>query len=49
MIEEIRCPKCDKLVAKRKNKANTDGIYFYCTRCKENFEVNNSAQVADKK
>ncbi len=49
MLIEIRCPKCNKFVAKRGSQANTSGIYFYCTRCKENFEIkNNSALVADK-
>lgn len=49
MIVEIRCPKCSKLVAKKEEEANCEKIYFYCTRCKQNFEIKNkSALVADK-
>ncbi len=49
MIVDIRCPKCSKLVAKKEKEASSINIYFYCTRCKKNFEFNNSALVADKK
>lgn len=50
MIIEIRCPKCNKLVAKREEKASSNNIYFYCSRCKENFEEKNeSTLVVDKK
>ena len=50
MIKEIRCPKCSKLVAKREEEANCEKIYFYCTRCKENFEIKNeSTLVVNKK
>jgi phage FluMu protein Com len=48
MIVDIRCPDCGKLVAKKEKKASSADIYFYCTRCKQNFEFNNSALVADK-
>ena len=48
MIVEIRCPKCGKLVAKKEKEADSSKIYFFCTRCKENFEFNDSALVADK-
>lgn len=48
MIVEIRCPKCGKLVAKKEKNASSSDIYFYCARCKKNFEFNNSALVADK-
>ena len=48
MIVEIRCPKCSKLVAKKEKTASSTNIYFYCTRCKENFEFDDSALVADK-
>lgn len=37
MLNEIRCPNCNKLVAKKEAKANTSGIYFYCSRCRGNF------------
>ena len=50
MIVDIRCPKCKKLVAKKEEKVSCEQIYFYCTRCKENFEIKDqSALVADKK
>ena len=29
MIVDIRCPKCDKLVAKKEEKASSKNIYFY--------------------
>lgn len=48
-LEEIRCPKCGKFICKKEEDANTKGIYFWCSRCKKNFEINNSAQVADDK
>lgn len=48
MIIDVRCPKCGKLVAKKEKKASSADIYFYCTRCKQNFEFDNSALVADK-
>lgn len=48
MIIDIRCPECGKLVAKKKETASSTDIYFYCTRCKENFEFKDSALVADK-
>lgn len=35
----IKCPKCDKLIAKADKYAITKGIYFWCPRCKENFEI----------
>lgn len=48
MIVDIRCPECGKLVAKKEEEASSANIYFYCNRCKENFEFDNSALVADK-
>lgn len=48
MIVDIRCPKCDKLVAKKEEKASSKNIYFYCTRCKENFECKDSTLVVDE-
>lgn len=49
MIIDIRCPKCGKLVAKKEKEADSTGIHFFCTRCKENFDYKDSALVADKK
>lgn len=49
MLVNIRCPKCNKLVAKKEKEASSRDIYFYCTRCKKNFEFDDSALVADKK
>lgn len=40
MIYDIRCPFCNKLIAKKEEKASTKGILFFCTRCKENFKYN---------
>lgn len=48
MIVDIRCPECGKLVAKKEKEASSSHIYFYCTRCKKNFEFEDSALVADK-
>lgn len=36
---KIRCPDCYKLVCTMEQGANTDGIYFWCSRCKKEFEV----------
>lgn len=36
---KIKCPKCNKLICTAKQGASTQGIYFWCTRCKEEFEV----------
>lgn len=38
MIKEIRCPECNKLIAKKEEKARTEGILFFCPRCKVNFK-----------
>lgn len=37
-MEEIRCPFCKKLIAKKEKNTKTDGILFFCFRCKENFK-----------
>lgn len=39
MIEDIRCPDCNKLIAKKEKNANTEGILFFCSRCKVNFKI----------
>ncbi len=49
MIVDIRCPECGKLIAKKEKEASSANIYFYCSRCKNNFEFKDSALVADKK
>jgi len=38
-LEEIRCPECGKLICQKDKKASAKGIYFWCPRCKKNFEV----------
>lgn len=38
MIINVRCPECNKLVAKKEKNISTKGILFFCTRCKKNFE-----------
>lgn len=43
MIVDIRCPKCNKLVAKKEEEASSINIYFFCTRCKQNFKFEESA------
>ena len=48
MVIDIRCPKCDKLVAKKEKNASSQDIYFYCTRCKKNFEFEDSVLVTNK-
>lgn len=46
-IEEIRCNKCGNLVGMKRTWAKTEGILFWCRKCKKNFEINNnSAPVA---
>lgn len=36
---KIRCPDCHKLICTTEINANTDGIYFWCSRCKKEFEI----------
>jgi len=36
---KIKCPKCKKLICTIEINANTEGIYFWCSRCKEEFEI----------
>jgi len=36
---KINCPKCRKLICTTDFSANTKGIYFWCPRCKEEFEI----------
>lgn len=48
MIEEIRCPKCNKLVAKKEKRVSTKGIFFFCTRCKKNFNEEKCSSSHEK-
>lgn len=48
MTNEIRCPFCNKLVAKKEKNANTHGILFFCTRCKENFKEKECSSSHEK-
>ncbi len=36
---KIRCPECHKLICTTKTDAKTEGIYFWCSRCKKEFEI----------
>ena len=36
---QIRCPKCNKLICTTEKNAEVKGIYFWCSRCKEEFEI----------
>ena len=36
---KIKCPECNKLLCTMDSKANPKGIYFWCPRCKKEFEV----------
>lgn len=38
-MEEVKCPICNKLIAKKEKGRDTKGIYFWCPRCKKNFEI----------
>lgn len=42
---KIKCPKCKKLICTAKQGANTEGIYFWCTRCKEEFEIKEKKDI----
>ena len=48
MIKEerlkIQCPKCGKLLCTMNNTANPSGIYFWCPRCKTEFEIKESQE-----
>jgi len=47
-LEDINCTICGKLICKKQQGVSTKGIYFWCPRCKKNFEIsdNDSAPVA---
>lgn len=46
---EIRCPKCNKWIGEKEEKAEAKGIFFWCPRCKKKIIIkNNSAQVANE-
>lgn len=46
---EIRCPNCNKWIGEKEEKANADGIFFWCPRCKKKIKVNNNrALVANE-
>lgn len=36
--QEIRCPKCGKLLAKKRHNIIVTGIYLYCKVCKKEIE-----------
>ena len=35
---KIRCPECRKLICTAGVEAELKGIYFWCSRCKKEFE-----------
>lgn len=46
---EIRCPICNKWIAKKAENVEAEGIYFWCSRCKKEIIIkNNRALVANK-
>lgn len=44
---KIQCPECNKLICSMDYNANPQGIYFWCPRCKKEFEINNRAHEAN--
>ena len=40
--QDIRCPYCGKKIAEKEKNRNTEGIYFWCNRCKKEFQEFNS-------
>lgn len=36
---KVICPKCKKFICTMEKNAEPKGIYFWCTRCKEEFEI----------
>lgn len=36
---KVRCPKCNKVICTMEKYAQPKGIYFWCARCKEEFEL----------
>lgn len=42
---EIKCPKCGKLLAKKKKGIIIEGIYLYCKVCKEEIEYKESQRA----
>lgn len=41
MFQEIRCPKCGKLIGKAKKNFKIYGVLLWCPRCKRNIEIQN--------
>ena len=37
--KNIKCPKCKKLICTMEYNANPKGIFFWCPRCKDEFEI----------
>lgn len=37
--KKVVCPKCHKVICTMEYNAHPKGIYFWCTRCKEEFEI----------
>lgn len=37
--KKIKCPKCGKMICSMEYNAHPEGIYFWCPRCKKEFEI----------
>lgn len=39
---KVSCPRCQKKICTMDIDAQPRGIYFWCTRCKKEFEIDNT-------
>ena len=42
---KVVCPKCKKLICTMEKDAQPKGIHFWCTRCKEEFEIKEKRKI----
>ena len=47
-IEEIRCPKCGKLIAKAYKDYKIEKVLLWCQRCKKNIEFKENKEIIMK-
>ena len=40
MLQDIKCPKCGKKIAKREQEYLLKGVYLWCPKCKKNIDIN---------
>lgn len=45
MLLDVRCPECNKLIGKMKQKVNNSDFYPYCSRCKKNIDLANNKLI----